>query len=331
MYCFKCGNELMEHQAFCPNCGAKQASGDLASIGNNKAININHSDEFNRDILENYLSNLRSLEFAKSKLLDEKNNIQNKMNALARTVCIPQPKIKTHNIVIALCVIVLFLLVTFIVSIGMSLRMSFFETIEWLRYSVIGATFIACCTMMLPSIIILPIVFFIEKSRLLKNYDRKVSENNLRMKRETAEKARLQKDLFNINKDIKNTDELLKEQYSLNIVPDKYRNIGAIYFLHQNYSTSMMTFSEVLYHCDLEEINQRLNEVIYQQRELIMEIAYNNSLNEQLVQQNNKLIDSAIRQEENLKRIEQYQRMQTYYAKTNAQIQSYYFYRRNGL
>ena len=334
MYCFNCGNELLDTQMYCPSCGSKNVSTGITNVSVSKNTMQNMDDiELNRDVMKNYLFNLRTLEFAKNKLITNKRNLENRVYYLARNVNIskPDPKDGVGFLVFLAIAFVVFLILSVCAAkaddgngnglIGSILGsiLDFFAPLIYLLTAIAGVV-----------TLVFLILFLDEVSSDKRKYEEAVKQNNIRMDRETKEKAQLQKVLVSVNKDLKATEKLLDEAYSINIIPNKYRSIGAIYFIHQNYTTSLMSFRDALFHCDLDEISQKLNTVIEQQSEIIMQLAYSNALNEKIVQQNNQLLDSAIRQEENQQRIEQYQRMNTVYNKTTAQIQSYYFYK-NGL
>lgn len=127
-----------------------------------------------------------------------------------------------------------------------------------------------------------------------------------RVEQETIQKNELNRQLNLLIEEIEKTDNLLADAYSINIIPSKFRNIYASYFLYDYISTSASSLNEALLHCDLDTIQQQLETVIQQQEEMIMELARSNALNEQLIAQNNQMLNHAIQTESNTALAAQY-------------------------
>lgn len=70
---------------------------------------------------------------------------------------------------------------------------------------------------------------------------------------------------------------VLISAYSANIIPMQFRNITGVYYLYDYLSTSNQSLSEALMQANLEAIKQKLDTVISQQSELIIETAQLNA------------------------------------------------------
>ena len=127
--------------------------------------------------------------------------------------------------------------------------------------------------------------------------------------------------------DLANTEKLLEEAYKVNIIPTKCRNIYGAYFLYDYISTSMVSLDDALFHFDFDEVVSELREVVRQQGQIIMELAYANALNEKIVKQNDEQLRHAIAMERNAELTAKYTQVAAFHAKTTSQIQSYNFFK----
>lgn len=91
--------------------------------------------------------------------------------------------------------------------------------------------------------------------------------------------------------ELKTAAELLEKEYDLDIIPKQYRNISAIYFLHDFISTSNETLTTALPRCNLDKIQQQLDSVIQQQKESIINQAIIISQNEEKIRQNQQTLN----------------------------------------
>lgn len=97
-----------------------------------------------------------------------------------------------------------------------------------------------------------------------------------------------------VNKEKDEANAILDKMYQLNIIPEQFRhNLYAIYYLHNFITTSELSLETALLHLDLDEIKAKLDTIIEQQREIIVnqavEMAQNKALFEQNQQQLRKL------------------------------------------
>lgn len=109
-----------------------------------------------------------------------------------------------------------------------------------------------------------------------------------------------------ISDEWKKADKLLQEAYSVNIIPQQYRNIYAIWFIHDFINTSNESLTTALLHCDLDEIKQKLDTIIEQQREIIINQAVLMAQNAQMIEQNQQTLNRLAGIEQNTERASQY-------------------------
>jgi len=95
----------------------------------------------------------------------------------------------------------------------------------------------------------------------------------------------LQNNFNGITKELDAVNKLLRKEYNLNIVPSNFRNITAIYYLYDFIKTSNQSFTTALMHFDLHEIKSKLDTVIQQNQEIIIQQAYTISHNEKTIEQ----------------------------------------------
>lgn len=335
MFCFKCGKEIDSQQKFCCNCGAenksyisnKNSQVIISTRESSPAIQNQVNTIFNRDVLTNYLNNLQTLEFAKHKLTQEKQDMEYRIGSLGNprhvrernTISDYGEHFGTIGFMAAIFLIALW------INSGLN-GDGFLSVFDDLLSPIITLVMIAA--------VIIAVIFIgiaihdhIEDGARFENETRNEAT---RLKAEKAEKERLTSILPLVKQDLKKTSDLLEVAYAINIIPAKYRNIYAAYFLYEYISTSAVSLSEALYHCDLDEISQKLDVIIEQQQEIIMQLARSNALNEQMIRQNEIILKHAIATENNTALAAQYSQVAAVNSNTVATIQSYYFFK-NGL
>lgn len=331
MFCYNCGKKVLNGQKFCCHCGAENSNyvstSDTQTISNdiNPSSSVHQINTiFNRDVLNNYLNNLRTLEFAKNKLTNEKNNLEYRINSLGHKNDIPENLTDFETPLCGIGFMAVFFIIALIINAIIN-GDGFFSIFSFIQPIV---TFVLYTS---PIIAILCVVWMIyDKVKDRERYINDIKYEEKRMKSELYEKQKLSDILPSIEQDLEQTEVLLNDAYSINLIPEKYRNIYAAYFLYEYISTSTVTLNEALFHCDLDEISRKLDVIIEQQRETIMELARSNALNEQIVQQNEQILRNAIKSETNTALAAQYAQIAAINSNTVAQIQSYYFFK-NGL
>lgn len=96
----------------------------------------------------------------------------------------------------------------------------------------------------------------------------------------------LQNNYNGITKELDVVNKLLRKEYDLNIIPSNFRNITAVYYLYDFIKTSNQSFTTALMHFDLHEIKSKLDIVIQQNQEIIIQQAYIISQNQRTIEQN---------------------------------------------
>ncbi len=332
MFCSNCGSKLTADIKFCSSCGCENPNFGMKSIVSTPKPEVVTTQQqintiFNRDVLTNYLNNLQTLEFAKHKLTEEENILNYKISSLGHSRFVPsRSKLSDYGTHFGgLVAMVVIFVLGILINKGLNGNglLSIFDDLlgPIVTFAQIAAVIIA---------IIIVCVMIRDYVRDGARYKRQTQEEADRLKTEKAQRERCVRALELVKRDLRSTTVLLDEAYSINIIPAKYRNIYAAYFLYEYISTSMVSLSEALYHCDLDEISQKLDEIIEQQKEIIMKLARSNALNERIINQNEQILKHAIATENNTALAAQYSQISAVNSKTVSQIQSYNFYK-NGL
>ena len=329
MYCSNCGKEIYNDQKFCYNCGSENKNfiitSEIEAVSNvvNSTSGVSQINTiFNRQVLNNYLNNLRTLEFTKNKLTSDVNNLEYRINSLGlkRNILRDWETTKLFFGGIA------FMAVIFLIALGINVLINSDNGfLSWFNFLRPIVSFVLWVSGIIVIICVIGIIYSIISVNV--RYNNEIKYEKERMGSELNEKKKLSNILSHYKKDLKQTEDLLNDAYAVNLIPAKYRNIYAVYFLYEYISTSTVTLNDALYHCDLDEISQKLNEIIEQQREVVMELAYSNALNEQIVQKNAQILKSAIATENNTALAAQYSQIAAINSNTTAQIQRYYFYK----
>ena len=308
MFCVNCGKEIKDNQKFCRYCGAKNETDNDLTSANNEILNNTQSQQmntvFNRDVLNNYLYNVRALEIMNSKLNQSKDNMLYQINSLGYKLELSSPLDLSSECFVAVLVMGGISLAAWALgsllenTIGKITSETFFHNLYVfiiIATIVIGIGYIISC--------------IISQVKDKKRYRADLENDNKRVENELIKKKNLNDELPILEKEIDRIETLLSDAYSINIIPSKFRNIYAAYFLYDFISTSTASLNEALLHCDLDTIQQKLDEVIQQQEAMIMELAYQNALNEKIVRQNEKILGHAIQTESNTALAAQYQRI----------------------
>ena len=119
-----------------------------------------------------------------------------------------------------------------------------------------------------------------------------------------------------INKEINETEKMLKKAYDANIIPLQFRTIEGVYYLYDYLSTSNQTLAEALLQANLEAIKQRLDQVIATQGKLIVEQQQTNAKLANIQQTNQQILQNAQRMAYNTAQAAQYAQI----AATNTEL-----------
>ncbi len=99
---------------------------------------------------------------------------------------------------------------------------------------------------------------------------------------------------------------LLQSAYAVNIIPQQFRNIYAIWFIHNYITTSQETLTSALLHCDMDSIKHKLDTIINQQRDIIMNQAILAAQNSRIIEQNQQSLRRLADLESNAEKATQY-------------------------
>ena len=100
----------------------------------------------------------------------------------------------------------------------------------------------------------------------------------------------LEEELSGVEKELQEASALLEKEYSLNIIPGKFRSLAAIYYICDYFNTSNETLGNILFHLDLDEIKKKLDTVIQNQEQIIINQAIQIAQNQELINQNQRIL-----------------------------------------
>ena len=266
----------------------------------------------NRDAFLIYLKDLRDLEFAKNAITKTYNREKDKFNERARQL----NQTNYHKLddlgdpVIGLIASIIICAICTLIAV--KIRISFFGILIKILCAIFGLTCFAS---------IFYCLFLMARSA---NNNRHVRAHN---REEDAIAAEHQKELSvvrnlwnsqstSLQKQLNKVDSLLKNGYSLNIIPAPYRNLASMYYIYDYMSTSQASFEDTLMHEHMENgiqrILSRLDTIIAQNEQIIFQ-------NRQLEAQNRQMIERTDRMLASLQRTEQNTLEGKQYAQINAQ------------
>lgn len=122
-------------------------------------------------------------------------------------------------------------------------------------------------------------------------------------------------------------DKKLEEAYNLNIIPKTYRDIYAVSYIYDFLTSSNESLSSILMHYNLETVKQKLDGILENQSQIIMQNAYQMAQNQKIIDQNNSMLKRLESIETNTEMAAKYGRIAAVNSDTIAWIQSldYYF------
>ena len=100
-----------------------------------------------------------------------------------------------------------------------------------------------------------------------------------------------QKKIQDIEREISCAKRILRDLYSVDVIPSKFRDIGCAYFIYQFFSTSNVSLENVFLHLDMDKIQSQLNTVIKNQQKEILQHAVMISQNKEIMAQNEMIFD----------------------------------------
>lgn len=116
-------------------------------------------------------------------------------------------------------------------------------------------------------------------------YDKEIKENQRLRDQKEQHKASLeecQRRMIEAQVNLRDAQRMCANVYSVNIIPSQYRNIYAAYYLYDYFSTSRETdLDKVIQTFLLDEIKQKLDKIIVQNEQIILNQRYQIALQEQ--------------------------------------------------
>lgn len=319
MFCSNCGKEINENQKFCRYCGTKNEDEFQLNSLNNEILNNTQFQQvntvFDRNVLNNYMYNIRILEVVKNELLVQKQNVLYRISNLGYRQNMYEPSTDGESIMYALFGGGGFIVAVLVI--GTLLKETIGEWLDWTDFFSGLMTLLIIGTIVIAGGYIIYELYSAAKSK--QDYLYRKRQDEIRVENELKEKSALEEIADELDEEIIENDKLLSEAYSVNLIPSKYRNVYAAYFLYDYISTSTATLSEALLHCDLDTIIEKLESVIEQQSEMIMELAASNANNEAIIRQNEQMLQHAIQTENNTALAAQYSQI----AATNSKVTAY--------
>ena len=306
MYCHKCGTQLPDDAVFCIKCGAKISN----SFNQETSLTNSDNDSLDKKAVEIYLGNVRSFEYIINKQKRQISELNNRMRQINTAQYVKGYKCKDPDYKRTLERHLFFLYDSpsdDIYLAGWRSQHSNYWTPVLKGFHV------------KPNSSFLLDYISIEKNTFLLN-DRKYWNHHTGIFAESIFKRKSMLDAWlnfvncsyedfkanckndlkrqienhnalsikqsGISEEMKKFNGLLDKMYSLNIIPDPFRNIYAVHYLYNYISTSNQTLENAMLHCDLEQIKQKLDKIIQQNEEIIINQSILMSQNQKIIQDN---------------------------------------------
>jgi len=142
--------------------------------------------------------------------------------------------------------------------------------------------------------------------RAKKTYEENVAYDQARVNQELQTKTSLGPVREGAFLEWQKVDAILTKMYAANVIPSPFRNLYAVYYLFEYLSSSQETLQEAMLHCDLDEIKRKLDTIIQQNEQIILNQELQLSQIEEMRRQNDKIVRSAIATEKNTHTAAQY-------------------------
>ena len=308
MFCYKCGYEISDDAQFCSKCGTAQNTISSALTTNPQP----ESKDLDREAIIIYLSDVLAMECSINKLQNAWSNIDNSIKSFEATNYNEQIQCTSDHYV-------------------------------WFRYD--GKEFYVYLSKTRDNYTInlskntgnytgawFPFEYnreYLEKGFPWSNYYRRSVKKSFFESYEQFKATapykynenakKIQPSINNrseISDEIDKAKELLKKAYSINLIPQQFRNIYAVWFIYDYLSTSNENLSAAFLHCDLDKIKQKLDTIIEQQEEIIISQRILMAQNEQMIEQNQQTLNMLASIERNTDRAVQYSKI----ASNNAEV-----------
>lgn len=317
MYCKFCGIQIDDDAFFCSGCGkAQNGTGNSTTKAN--ITSVQQSNELSMQAVSIYLHDVLTLELAIKEMREQiKEEQQNIQNAIIWRNCedIPRPlepvepfmperpsnKLNDYS------------------EDGISLLSTFFRIISFAFDEDNGE---GCFTLWatiplqiigLPVTAILGLIKTIELIRRrkmafesynnsIRQYEKNMAEyhrqvdiywntyvpeyNSLVQRRYDNADRKIDTHNNNIallNEDIADAEKLLNTAYSTNVIPKQFRSLYPVFFLYDYLSSSRETLESALLQCKLDELEQKLTDIVVAQQKIILQNAVQIAKQEEII------------------------------------------------
>lgn len=307
MLCNKCGKSVNENSQFCENCGNKLAQVASNASGKSGNFDLVKSENIARKATVEYLEKIRDCELIKKQLLKKIQCKEYEQSQLA----IPKTFYDVLKKPMKLgCLSSLLMIVG-----GVGL---FF----WLLYAILplvggvpsnaaaSASFQnGCLYAVIVSIVLLIPCVLLAKRKQQKEYNARLAEHNeaiatdnRRVVQDQATQQNIQNEITSIEEELRMFEQKLQSLYALNVVPDKFRSLYPVYFIHNFMSTSETSLAQTFLHCDLDKIQQQLGQIIEQNQAMLVQQCITNARLANIQVQNEAYYATAIDYAKNIER-----------------------------
>ena len=332
MYCFKCGTQILDGSLFCSNCGAAQNAGIVKAPSQ---TNVAVSTELDREAAKLYLSNVLALECMKVQLEEELREAERELKYEQDNNYLKRYPISNGYVWLIYHEKKMYVGAFTDGESGGGYTGEYLNREEhvegngFIKYvwgePIIthgGDFYWAPINDDTMSTISKPSFWWdIGGSNFLQQKIRQLSAKDgfleaygefkvtapAAANRKIVEVIRpLEKKVKDIESELNKADELLQKAYDINIIPKQFRELYAVWFIHDFITTSHETLSSAFLHCDLDEIKQKLDEIIEQNNQIIVQQAIQIAQNAQLMEKNQQMLNRLANIEQNTERAAQY-------------------------
>lgn len=110
------------------------------------------------------------------------------------------------------------------------------------------------------------------------------------------------KKIDELEQELAKAKDIRDDLYGMDIVPNKFRNLGCAYFIYDFFSSSNTSLDKVFLHLDLDTIQTQLSTIIENQRDAFIQRSIMISQNDEIIAQNRQLFDELSNMNQNMNR-----------------------------
>jgi hypothetical protein len=316
MFCKNCGVSIDDDAKFCSGCGSSVSNSNTVPASAKETHLDNQSE---RDITLLHLYDLRMLEMAKAKLNNNWIQVDNRIKNLGIAGSFDAPRKGSPEVEFS-WIFGVFAAAVALLGVGWFIDVLVTEVIlGWFNsksslFMRIGTVLAVILAIIGVIMIIIRLIQSIKEHKSyqqrLARYNSVIANDQQRVGREIVEQKRLIPIKAEIHKEWEKVGAILKKAYSVNLIPEQYRNLYAVYYLNEYLSTSQESLRDALLHCNLhynfEAIKQKLDAIYHQVSNLVIEQAITNARLENIQEQNENLLEHAIKTANNTAKAAQY-------------------------